>query len=315
MGARLKSEADFEEIMDNLQEQVMEDKKMRSYAVIPPIMLDARERKLTFKNNNGHIVDMETVHKSRQYLNIWTAAEKEVFKEKYLQHPKNFVVIASYLEKKSVADCVQNYYLSKKTESYKQLLRKSRQRTRTRNPPKGNQQVVDILTPGVTTRLQREQQQKTGGRSDGGPETTLTTTTVTTSSATTVVSRNGASTPTPGTASSGTETVAASSPGPTPVPCSVISAPANVTTATVTFSVAAATVKTEDGVVDDVKSFSEMNCVATVDEKKFNEAVMVKTEINFNNEDSLHERQTPLVPIMTGMSVKKEETMTENSGR
>lgn len=167
VGARIKSEADLEEIMDGLQEQEMEDKKMRSYAVIPPILLDAKQRKLRYVNNNGHILDMETEYKERQLLNVWTPSENEVFKEKYLQHPKNFGVIASYLERKSVQDCVQHYYLTKKTENYKQLLRKSRQRTRSsrNNPQKvnntANNSVVDILTTGVTTRLQREQQQKT----------------------------------------------------------------------------------------------------------------------------------------------------------
>lgn len=169
VGARIKSEADLEEIMDGLQEQEMEDKKMRSYAVIPPILLDARQRKLKYVNNNGHILDMQTEYKERQLLNVWMPAENELFKEKYLQHPKNFGVIASYLDRKSVPDCVQHYYLTKKTENYKRLLRRSRARTRaSRNNPQkvnnaSNNSVVDILTTtGVTTRLQREQQQKTG---------------------------------------------------------------------------------------------------------------------------------------------------------
>ncbi|XP_060534175.1 uncharacterized protein LOC132706710 [Cylas formicarius] len=172
VGARVKSEADMEEIMDNLQEQALEDKKMRSYAVIPPILLDPKDRRVRYQNNNGFVEDMEAVYKSRQYLNVWTPMEKEIFKDKYLLHPKNFGVIASYLDRKSVSDCVQYYYLSKKTEGYKQLLRKTRrerlrERLRsTRNQPsKGggsNTSVVDILTTGVTTRLQREQQQRTG---------------------------------------------------------------------------------------------------------------------------------------------------------
>ncbi|KAK9874306.1 hypothetical protein WA026_002658 [Henosepilachna vigintioctopunctata] len=166
VGARVKSEADMEEIMDNLQEQAMEDKKMRSYAVIPPILLDKRERDLRYKNNNGFVEDMEMEYKNRQCINMWTPQEKEIFKEKYLQHPKNFVMISSYLERKTVADCVHYYYTSKKTENYKRLLRKSRQKTRaSKNTNKvnnsANSSVVDILTTGVTTRLQREQQQKT----------------------------------------------------------------------------------------------------------------------------------------------------------
>lgn len=168
VGARIKSEADLEEIMDGLQEQELEDKKMRSYAVIPPIMLDSRERKLVYTNTNGICTDMKTDYKDRTYLNTWTEPEKEIFKEKYLQHPKNFGLIASFLDRKNVQDCVRYYYLSKKTENYKQLLRKSRQRTRSsrNNPQKVNQTsgLIGILSTGVTTRLQREQQQKTGGK-------------------------------------------------------------------------------------------------------------------------------------------------------
>ncbi|XP_030747632.1 nuclear receptor corepressor 1 isoform X1 [Sitophilus oryzae] len=174
VGARVKSEADMEEIMDNLQEQALEDKKMRSYAVIPPILLDPKERR-KYTNNNNFIEDMEVVYKSRQYLNIWTPAEKETFKEKFIQHPKNFYQISQALgERKSVSECVHFYYLSKKTENYKQLLRKNK-RDKFRERMKASRQnhqnvnnsanlpIVDTLTTGVTTRLQREQQQRTGG--------------------------------------------------------------------------------------------------------------------------------------------------------
>uniref|UniRef100_A0A182JTJ2 SANT domain-containing protein n=1 Tax=Anopheles christyi TaxID=43041 RepID=A0A182JTJ2_9DIPT len=169
VGSRIKSEADLEEIMDGLQEQAMEDKKMRSYAVIPPLMLDSRQRRLVFNNENGALIDMEMEFKERLSLNVWTSGEKEIFREKFLQHSKNFGTIAASLDRKSAQDCVRYYYLSKKTENYKQLLRKSRQRTRSsRNPQKSNQQqtqsIVDAMTTGVTTRLQREQQQKTVGR-------------------------------------------------------------------------------------------------------------------------------------------------------
>lgn len=96
---------------------------------------------------------------SRQYLNIWTAGEKETFKEKYLQHPKNFYQISQALgERKTVSECVQYYYLSKKTENYKQLLRKNkrdklREKLRqSRNSGKvnnnANLSVVDTLTTG-----------------------------------------------------------------------------------------------------------------------------------------------------------------------
>nr|XP_022902723.1 uncharacterized protein LOC111415336 [Onthophagus taurus] len=235
VGARIKSEADMEEIMDNLQEQVLEDKKMRSYAVIPPVMLDGKERKLVYQNNNGCVEDMAAVHKSRQFLNVWTQAEKEVFKEKYLQHPKNFYLIASCLEKKSVADCVQYYYLSKKTENYKQLLKRSRQRTRHR-PPKTNPTGVDNLPPGVVTRHQKEQQLKTNNTTQPNYDPSDTSTTNPTQN---VSNTTAAVTPTT------TSVTSSPSPAPASTPNTVVSSSGPSTTSTTAATTTVVTVKTE----------------------------------------------------------------------
>ena len=62
--------------------------------------------------------------------NVWTDREKDVFKEKFLQHPKNFGMIAQNLERKSVSDCVQYYYLTKKSVNFKQQLRRAKVRGR-----------------------------------------------------------------------------------------------------------------------------------------------------------------------------------------
>lgn len=77
-----------------------EDRKMRSLAVIPPMMLDARQRSLRYYNNNGLVEDAMADWKERKLINIWTPQEKHIFRERYLQHPKNFGAIASYLERK-----------------------------------------------------------------------------------------------------------------------------------------------------------------------------------------------------------------------
>ncbi|KAK7506028.1 hypothetical protein BaRGS_00002750, partial [Batillaria attramentaria] len=124
IGGYARSEAELEQIMDGLHEQEEEDRKMRMLAVIPPMMLDARQRRMRFLNNNGLLEDPMAVYKEQLHTARWTDAEKQIFKEKYLQHPKNFSVIASCLPKKSVAECIQFYYITKKSENYKQLLRK-----------------------------------------------------------------------------------------------------------------------------------------------------------------------------------------------
>ena len=120
----VRSEADIEDVIERLQEQEMEDKKMHSYAVIPPVLLPYEERRRKFTNNNGLILDPLWEYNERKFQNTWTDPEKEIFKEKFLQHPKNFGQIAQFLDRKSVSDCVQFYYLSKKTENYKQLMRR-----------------------------------------------------------------------------------------------------------------------------------------------------------------------------------------------
>ena len=155
----VKSDADFEDVIERLQEQEMEDKKMHSYAVIPPLLLPPDERKRKFTNTNGLIPDPMLIYNERKYVNMWTDQERETFKEKYLQHPKNFGMIAQYLERKTVSDCVQYYYMSKKTENYKQLLRKSRTRPRgaARRAQAPQAEVIGPGIPGVVTRRKAEE--------------------------------------------------------------------------------------------------------------------------------------------------------------
>lgn len=130
-GLRIRSDADMEEVMDGLQEQELDNAKMRSYAVIPPIIYDSRQKRYVYFNKNGLLENPIEDFNDLKLVNIWTEQEKDIFREKFLQHPKNFGLIASYLERKSVADCVQYYYLSKKRENYKQLLRRHvKKRTR-----------------------------------------------------------------------------------------------------------------------------------------------------------------------------------------
>lgn len=160
----VKSDADFEDVIERLQEQEvrlkMEDKKMHSYAVIPPLLLPPDERRRKFTNTNGLIQDPMLIYNERKYVNMWTDQERETFKEKYLQHPKNFGLIAQYLERKTVSDCVQYYYLSKKTENYKQLLRKTRTRPRgARRPQATGGEVIGPNIPGVVTRRKVEELQ------------------------------------------------------------------------------------------------------------------------------------------------------------
>ncbi|XP_021113299.1 nuclear receptor corepressor 2 isoform X3 [Heterocephalus glaber] len=123
-----RSEHEVSEIIDGLSEQENLEKQMRQLAVIPPMLYDADQQRIKFINMNGLMDDPMKVYKDRQVMNMWSEQERETFREKFMQHPKNFGLIASFLERKTVAECVLYYYLTKKNENYKSLVRRSYRR-------------------------------------------------------------------------------------------------------------------------------------------------------------------------------------------
>jgi nuclear receptor co-repressor 2 len=78
-----------------------EEKKMRNLAVIPPMLLDGKQRRRRYHNVAGLLEDPPQVNlESMSRVLYWTAEEKDTFREKYLQRPKNFGYIAAALENK-----------------------------------------------------------------------------------------------------------------------------------------------------------------------------------------------------------------------
>nr|XP_026692214.1 nuclear receptor corepressor 2 isoform X2 [Ciona intestinalis] len=123
-GDSCRSDADFAQIVDGLSEQENQLNHMRQLAVVPPMLLDRDEQRVRFISTNGFIREPFKDFKESQQLDSWAEQEKIIFKEKFVLHPKNFNLIASFIEKKSVADCILYYYLTKKTNNYKALVRK-----------------------------------------------------------------------------------------------------------------------------------------------------------------------------------------------
>ncbi|XP_072000443.1 nuclear receptor corepressor 2 isoform X10 [Engystomops pustulosus] len=131
-----RSEHEVSEIIDGLSEQENLEKQMRQLAVIPPMLFDAEQQRIKFINMNGLMDDPMKVYKERQVMNMWSEQEKDTFREKFIQQPKNFVFISSFLDRKTVSDCVLFYYLTKKNENYKSLVRRNYRRR-----GKGQQQM------------------------------------------------------------------------------------------------------------------------------------------------------------------------------
>ncbi|KAM4827650.1 nuclear receptor corepressor 2 [Thomomys bottae] len=160
-----RSEHEVSEIIDGLSEQENLEKQMRQLAVIPPMLYDADQQRIKFINMNGLMDDPMKVYKDRQVMNLWSEQEKETFREKFTQHPKNFGLIASFLERKTVAECVLYYYLTKKNENYKSLVRRSYRR---RGKSQQQQQQQQQMTR--TSQEEEKEKEKEAEKEEEKPE-------------------------------------------------------------------------------------------------------------------------------------------------
>ena len=70
--------------------------------------------------------------KEQRHTNPWSDIEKCIFLDRFLQHPKDFRKIASFLKNKSVHDCISFYYDSKQSVPYKRALREHSKRKKRR---------------------------------------------------------------------------------------------------------------------------------------------------------------------------------------
>jgi hypothetical protein len=77
--------------------------------------------------------------------NVWTDMEKCIFLDRFLQFPKDFRRIASFLRNKTTRDCVAFYYDSKQTVPYKGALKEHMMRRKR----KGDYQVWDASIQAV----------------------------------------------------------------------------------------------------------------------------------------------------------------------
>uniref|UniRef100_A0A665WKI8 Nuclear receptor corepressor 2 n=1 Tax=Echeneis naucrates TaxID=173247 RepID=A0A665WKI8_ECHNA len=163
-----RSEHEVSEIIDGISEHENTEKQMRQLAVIPPMLFDAEQQRIKFINMNGLMDDPMKVYKDRQVMNMWSEQEKDTFREKFIQHPKNFGLIASFLDRKTVAECVLFYYLTKKNENYKNIVRRNyRRRGRSQQQQQQQQQV----NRSSQEEKEKEEKEKEGERDEEKNET------------------------------------------------------------------------------------------------------------------------------------------------
>ncbi|KAJ7975088.1 Nuclear receptor corepressor 1 [Quillaja saponaria] len=97
-------------------------KPHRDNLKMPAMILDRNEKKVSrFISNNGLVEDPLAFEKERAMINPWTLDEKEIFLNKLAAYGKDFRKIASFLDHKTTADCVEFYYKNHKSDCFEKI--------------------------------------------------------------------------------------------------------------------------------------------------------------------------------------------------
>lgn len=103
----------------------------RPHLKMPCQILDEKERSIQrFISNNALIEDPVAFEQERKTINPWTPEEKKIFLDTFFLYNKNFQKIASFIEHKTVADCIEFYYRNHKSEEFKMVRRRQRLKNR-----------------------------------------------------------------------------------------------------------------------------------------------------------------------------------------
>ncbi|KAK3018720.1 hypothetical protein RJ639_003915 [Escallonia herrerae] len=114
--------------MINFTSKLLLDSQVHSFRSVlrmPALILDEKEKIVSrFISSNGLVEDPCAIEKERSMVNPWTSEEKEVFMDKLATFGKDFRKIASFLDHKTIADCVEFYYKNHKSDCFQKIKKK-----------------------------------------------------------------------------------------------------------------------------------------------------------------------------------------------
>ncbi|CAN4106447.1 unnamed protein product [Withania somnifera] len=94
-------------------------KVFRNTLRMPALILDQKERMMSrFISKNSLVEDPCAVEEERGRINPWTSKERESFIDKLATFGKDFRKIASFLDHKTTADCIEFYYKNHKSDCF-----------------------------------------------------------------------------------------------------------------------------------------------------------------------------------------------------
>jgi len=125
-GDPVRSEYEQEQIIAQITEKEAMEKRITHGGSKLPRQICPLEQELSaiYVNTfNSQRVDPAEEAREEAMTNIWTDMEKCIFLDRFLQFPKDFRRIASFLRNKTTQDCIAFYYDSKQTVPYKGALK------------------------------------------------------------------------------------------------------------------------------------------------------------------------------------------------
>ena len=94
---------------------VVDDNQRMKWAAddIPMILSKSEQLDRCYYDTNSLVPDPVSEYSDYKYRLAWTEEERQIFVEKYRQHPKDFAKIADALPEKTVKDVIEFYYLNR----------------------------------------------------------------------------------------------------------------------------------------------------------------------------------------------------------
>ncbi|XP_031279817.1 uncharacterized protein LOC116138238 isoform X1 [Pistacia vera] len=115
----------------NFTSKLLSDSQIKVYRdslKMPTLILDKKEKMVSrFISSNGLVEDPCAVEKERAMINPWTVEEREIFMDKLATVGKDFRKIATFLDYKTTADCVEFYYKNHKSDCFEKIKKTSEQ--------------------------------------------------------------------------------------------------------------------------------------------------------------------------------------------
>lgn len=98
---------------------------------VPALMLDSWERRWSAFDFASSLVADPAADLANDRTGCgWSPEERQTFMLKFIEHPKDFATIASYLPHRSVADCVVFFYKNQKLDEFANVRRKQQLKKR-----------------------------------------------------------------------------------------------------------------------------------------------------------------------------------------